>query len=301
MRDSGLGEGRLRGADLARPFHGVRSDHELGLAELCRACSLVMPPRHVFSHVTAARLWGCPLPVEFASGEPLHVTVPQSTAAPRRQGVVGHRANAVRAGWRSGLPVTDAASTWLSLATLLPLDELVACGDHLVLDPAVLDPADLRPYVTIDELGLRLQEFRGRGARTATSAFRLMREGAESRPETLLRLLLARAGLPEPTPGSAVTAPDGRWLGRGDLVYPTWRTVVEYDGDGHRTSKRQYDRDITRIEDFVLGDWSVVRVRSRGLFISPDATVERVRRVLESRGWCPAETRHPVARVQKST
>ena len=53
--------------------------------------------------------------------------------------------------------------------------------------------------------------------------------------------------------------------------------------------------------DFVLGDWSVVRVRSRGLFISPDATVERVRRVLESRGWCPAETRHPVARVQKST
>lgn len=288
VRDSGLGEGRLRGRDLARPFHGVRSSHPLDLLETCRAYLTVAGESHHFSHVTAARLWGCPLPREHEAYGPLHVTVLAPVRAPRGRGIIGHQAAQADVRQRRGLPVSDPANTWIALASTLPLDELVACGDHLVLDPFVLDGRDPRPYVDLAYLPARVRGFHGRGARAAASAIRLVRQGAESRPETLLRLLLVRNRLPEPEVNVDVHDRDGRWLGRGDLVYREWRTIVEYDGDGHRTDTRQYDRDITRIEDFVHADWSVVRVRSRGLFVTPQQTVERVRRALALRGWTPS-------------
>ena len=183
------------------------------------------------------------------------------------------------------MPVSDPASTWLALAALLPIDELVACGDHLVLSPHVLDPRDPRPYVTVELLEARLSDFSGRGARAAASALRLIRPGTESRPETRLRLLLGSEGLPEPEVNVAVTDATGRWLGRGDLVYRRWRTVVEYDGDEHRTSDYQYDRDITRIDSFIAAGWNVVRVRKRGLSVARDDTVARVVRALRAHGW----------------
>jgi hypothetical protein len=187
--------------------------------------------------------------------------------------------------FRNGLPVSDPASTWLALAGILPFDELVVCGDHVVHVPVVVDPRDIRPHVTLAELGARVHDFSGRGARAAASAYRLLRTGAESRPETLLRLLLWRAGLPEPEVNTSIVDAAGRPLGRGDLVFRAWRVVVEYDGDEHRTNTVQYDRDITRIEDFVHADWSVVRVRKHGLFGRPEQTAGRVARALAARGW----------------
>jgi very-short-patch-repair endonuclease len=100
-------------------------------------------------------------------------------------------------------------------------------------------------------------------------------------------LLLVRAGIPEPSLNVGVSSRQGRLLGRGDLVWPEWRTVVEYDGDNHRTSDKQYDRDIRRIEDFVAAEWRVVRVRKRGLFVATSDTVARVRSALAAGGWRP--------------
>lgn len=283
----GVGEGRLRGRDLARPYRGIRASADLNPDDLVQACRSYAPvlADHHFSHLTAARLWGCPLPTPFDRREPLHVTAASPGRAPRAVGVIGHHAKLATVALRHGLPVSDAASTWLQLAAMLPVDELVVCGDHLLMVPHVLDPHDLRPYVSLDELRERTAAFSGRGARTAASALKRVRRGSESRPETLLRLLLSREGLPEPELNVGVTDADGRWLGRGDLVYPRWRTVVEYDGDGHRSSRRQYERDMTRIEDFVHAGWSVVRVRSRGLFVTTGATAARVERALRSHGW----------------
>jgi hypothetical protein len=168
---------------------------------------------------------------------------------------------------------------------LLSIDELVVAGDHLVLDPVVLDPGDPRPFSTIARLGTRLEGFHGRGANALRRALTLVRQGAESRPETLLRLLLSRDHLPVPEPNIAVMSRSGRVLGRGDLVYPEWRTVVEYDGDQHRTSTRQYDRDIHRLDSFRDEEWHVVQVRSRGLFVTPGETVVRVATALRKGGW----------------
>jgi hypothetical protein len=284
-RAKGLGEGRLMGPDLHRPFHGVRSTTSAEtLLELCHDYAPLLRAGHHFSHVTAAWLWGCPLPPNRAAE--VHVSSLAPDRAPRSHGVVGHQAIAeAEVGRRFGLPVSTAATTWLSLASLLSLDELVVCGDHLILDPAVLDPRDLRPYVTLSELALATDLFRGRGARAAARALRWLRCGAESRPETLLRLLIVRAGMPEPELNVDVRDSTGRFLGRGDLVYPRWRVLVEYDGDEHRTNSHQYDKDILRIENFVSAGWRVVRVRKNGLFVHPATVVGRVERALTAAGW----------------
>ncbi len=293
-RAAGLTEGRLRGRDLERPHHGVRAtrapvpDEDLaGTIQRCGRAMPLMSTEHFFSHLTAARLWGCPLPDRLSPREPLHISRRGVGSPPRRPGIVGHRSGdpLLRTVWRHGLPVSDAASTWLALATVLPLDELVVCADWLVLDPYELDPHDLQPYVTLPDLRERLTTFHGRGAITLARALALARAGVESRPETLLRLLLSRAGLPEPEVNPDIYDDRGRFIGRGDLTYRPWRTIAEYDGDQHRTNTAQYEKDARRLERFADANWKVVRIRKHALFRRPPDAVARVRRALESRGW----------------
>lgn len=287
-RQAGVGGERLRSADLLRPHAGVRvhTSHADAAPDTvlarCAAYAPLLRRGQFFSHVTAAQLWGCPVSEEKAD---IHVSASTPARAPRRPGIAGHHAARATVLIRNGLPVSDPVSTWIALGALLPLDELVVAGDHLVLDPFVLDPRDVRPYATIAEVDRAVREFSGRGARACAAALRLIRVGAESRPETLLRLLLWRAGFPEPALNIQLTDAAGRTLGRGDLVYPLWRTVVEYDGDQHRTDTRQYDRDITRIDSFVNAGWRVVRVRKRGLFFAPRDTIARVEHALRAGGW----------------
>ncbi len=240
----------------------------------------MLRPGLFFSHATAARLWGCPLPHTLTRGSAIHVTATAPTRAPEGRGVIGHQSQPELAATarRYDLPVADASLTFCQLASVLPLDDLIVIGDHLVLDPAVLDPHDIRPHVTLADLQERVRRFTGRGARLAASAMRLVRQGAESRPETLLRLLLGRAGLPEPEVNPELTDAAGRWLGRADLVYLEWRVIAEYDGDQHRTDTRQYEKDIARFERFVEAGWTVVKVRKTGLFAQPRGTVARVER-----------------------
>ncbi len=261
---------------------------------MCARFAPLLTPERFYSHETAARLWHFPLP-ERTDGITVTVSALAPHNAPRGRNVIGHRADPGAAGVvsRYGFPVSDAESTWLAMAALLPIDELVVCADHLILDPHLFDPRDPRPYSTIDRLRERASGFTGRGARAARSALDLSRPGSESRPESLLRLLLHRAGLPDPRLNVDITDSRGRFLGRGDLVWPTWRAVAEYDGDHHRTDTAQYDHDILRIEQIVAAGWRVVRVRSRGLFVTPIDTIARVREALDAGGWHPTRTSRP--------
>lgn len=198
---AGLGTGRLRGPDLLRPFHGVRAvDEASDLAARCRSYLPRLRPGQSFSHGTAAEIWGVPLPTVNDRSTPLHVSSFAPQRPPRTRGVIGHelRRDRVAPLVRDGLPVADPITTWLQLAASpgLALDDLVAAGDHLVLDPVVLDPGDPRPFVSLDELLDAVQAFRGRGRRRAMEAAPLVRPGAESRPESLLRLLLVRSDCP---------------------------------------------------------------------------------------------------------
>jgi very-short-patch-repair endonuclease len=265
----GIGEGRLRGADLGRPFHGLRTgvvvDRERTYAPLLR-------PGERFSHLSAARIWKVPLPVE---NGPVHTTLTAGTRA-RTRGVVGHRSAAGVTVTHRGLPVSDPATLVLELATLLDVPALTAAGDHLVLDPRVLDPRDVRPYADLRALGSAIDAAHGRGVRTARAAMALIRQGAESPMETRLRLLAREEGLPEPVLQFELRDRHGR-VGWFDLAWPERRLIAEYDGDQHRTSTAQYDRDIRRFDRAHASGWHVVRVRARGLLLDPGETRGRLR------------------------
>ena len=314
---SGVGEGRLRSTDLERPFYGVRlvagsavdigrnfghfaslraAEEFAAIVRRCLAYSLILKPGQHFSHITAARLWKTPLPTLFGPSEPLHISTIAPRRAPEGRGTVGHqtRAAVTTVVDRFGFAVSDPASTWVSLAPALGRDDLVAAGDHFVLDPAVLDPHDVRPHCSIADLERRIRLPRSAGAPAAAAAIALVRVGAESRPETLLRLLLIRAGFPEPELARDLYDSRGRWLARVDLYFAQWRVVVEYDGEQHRTSDVQYSRDEGRTESLVRADYTVVKVRKAQLFRNPNTAVERVANALHDRGWNGQPRRLPL-------
>ncbi|MFT4028245.1 MAG: DUF559 domain-containing protein [Protaetiibacter sp.] len=279
--ESGHSASRLRGPDLLRPHRGVRmraaQPEEHPLVAAARAYAPLLRPGDRFSGLTAAALWGAPLP---SDGFPLDVTAGPGLTRPRRSGVVGHEGPAAVPISRAGLPASPPARTFLECAGELELPDLVAVGDHLVLDPHVLDPHDLRPYLRLDELRAFLAAARGRQVRAARAAAALVREGVESRRETQLRLLVHEAGLPEPVCGMLVHDADGRPIGYFDLVWPRERVIAEYDGDQHRTSTYQYDRDIRRYDRATEAGYRVIRVRARGLGPDRAETLERIRRAL---------------------
>ena len=278
-RGAGVGRRRLAGSDLARPFYGVRS-----AGEHSRLASYAPRLREGdrFNHTSAAELWGAPLPWNVR--DLTHVTATRGLTRPRARGVIGHESKFGSVTERLGLPASDAPTTFVELASLLTVKELIAVGDHLILDPRVLDPHDIRPHTTIDELRAAIESHPTPGLATARRALGRVRSGVESPKETELRLILEEARLPRPECGYQLHDAHGQEIGWFDLAWPELRTIAEYDGDQHRTSTRQYDRDITRFDRAAEEDWRVVRVRSSGL-THPQVTVERVIRALERGGW----------------
>lgn len=109
--------------------------------------------------------------------------------------------------------------------------------------------------------------------------------------ETALRLILADAGLPEPECGYPLSG-----IGWLDLAWPEYRVLAEYDGDQHRTSTGQYERDILRFDLAADLDWRVIRVRKRGVLVDPDATVRRVTAALTRNGWLGPNSRNSANR-----
>jgi hypothetical protein len=277
----GVTRDRLRGPDLEAPFEGVRippgfAERDPYLRRIA-GCALLLRPGDRFSHTTAATIWPLPLPVRAAA---IHVTSPRGRNAPRIAGVRGHERDTTAPWIRHGHPVPEPAEILLELATLLEHDDLVAVGDALVHDPEILDPDDPRPWITLSELRARISAARGPGSASARRALRDVRIGAESRPETLLRLLLVRAGLPEPELNQVLLDAHDRRLGRFDLVYRAQRVIVEYDGDQHRTSTAQYEHDIRRLERAREEGWQTVQVRSKALFGEPAEVIARARRAM---------------------
>lgn len=240
-----------------------------------RGYAPLLRPGDRFSGPTAAALWGAPLQVDTG---PLHVTAGPGLTRPRRHGVVGHEGPAAVPEWRGGLPVSPPALAFLECASSLTLAELVAVGDHLVLDPRVLDPLDVRPHIRLAELRCEIEHASGRGIRRARAAAALVRDGVESPRETALRLLARELGLPEPVCGHLVHDRDGRRIGFFDLVWPAHRVIAEYDGDQHRSSTYQYDRDIRRFDRASEAGYRVIRVRARGLGSDRVETIARLRR-----------------------
>ncbi|MEU6700277.1 DUF559 domain-containing protein [Pseudonocardia sp. NPDC046786] len=102
-----------------------------------------------------------------------------------------------------------------------------------------------------------------------------------SPPETRLRLILVRAGLPWPVPQHPVV--DGRneilWL---DLAYPAALLGVEYDGGGHFATPEAARADARRHTRLVAEGWRVLRYTAQDMRRAPGRIVAEVRHALGS-------------------
>ena len=278
----GISRGRIRNLDA--PFRGVRSIEPIGndIAAQVRAFAPRLAPSHFFSHRTAALLWGMPLPG--FEMKPLHVSVPRPGRAPTGRGIVGHQLSVVTGDVveMRGLPVASAPTAWAQLAETLPLHDAVAAAEYLI----TVNPFERRlPLATIEQLHEVTTRRAGtRGHQVRLSALRNVREGAFSRPETLVRLLLEWAGLPPALINIECFDSRGKFLAMPDLSWPEYKVALEYEGK-HHSDVAQFRADIGRIERLVDDEWLVIKASAIDLFDRPRELVERVARRLQSRGW----------------
>ncbi|WP_438853525.1 hypothetical protein [Agromyces sp. M3QZ16-3] len=276
----GVSRGRLPARDLEIPFRAVRAPVGTdSLAELCRAYAERMPPGHVFSHATAALLWGLPLPSGRA--RPLHVAAPAPQRQPRMRDVVGHRLGAgIPTTEHHGFPLVAPVDAWCQLAASLGRDDLVAAGDRLV--------GWRRPLAKPEELRAAVVRYGSRrGAIRLREALADLRAGSASRRESLLRLRVLRAGFPEPELNAPIRLGSG-WTTHGDLVFRAQQVLLEYDGEQHRVDAKQFHRDVERLNDLAADGWIVIRI---GRLLPPPRALEQLERALRSRGW--SRTRRP--------
>ncbi|MGW9022196.1 hypothetical protein ACWGOE_12000 [Leucobacter chromiiresistens] len=283
---AGFGRGALRNRALARPHRGVRVRDEIDASLVSRALALLpkLRPGDRFSHATALALLGCPIRVRPAT--PVDVSSIPGTTPMRRAGVAGHRSEntsffalqvPARLWTNDGalsLPVSLPAAAVGEAAAMLPGPELVVAIDSLLHRGAT--HSDSGVAILTEHL---LEDLRGapssRGVVRLRIALRLARHGAESRMETLLRLIGERVGISDLTLQGTIRSGDTE-IGRFDLTDERTRSYFEYDGGQHRTSRSQYLRDIARYDGARDAGWRGVRFHSEDVLLTPDRTAERM-------------------------
>ncbi|TDS77537.1 hypothetical protein [Amnibacterium kyonggiense] len=253
-------QGRTRRRDIENPYHGVHTSRTpTTLLEHCHAYAVRLRPGQSFSHVTAALLHREPLPRRLETELPLHVAAVRPASPPRTRGVVPHRLSRAPALQPvDGLPVCAPTEAWAQLGDVLTLDEAIEIADHLL----TVSPMDEQRTRLL--LETRIAAVRRAAAPLLRAALAEARCPVLSPGETRVRLLLVRAGLPEPALNRRIHREDGLYLGKPDLAWLPQRVGVEYEGGGHADEARmRYD--IGRIERFRDAGWDIIRVSADDL------------------------------------
>jgi hypothetical protein len=267
---------------MPRMFWGIRGvGEDFSIPARCVEFVPRLLPVSFYSHVTAALLWGVPLPSRWETCTDLHVSVPRGWRAPDAAQIIGHQV-AIRDDdvvLLDTMRVSSPARVWRELASLLDPADLIAAGDALV--------SRQRGLTTIAELAKvvhRDPSYPGR--RNARDALPLLSDRAESRPESLLRLAMVASNLPPLLVNHDVLDGDSRFVARVDLAFEGYPVVVEYDGDGHRSDPRQWRRDVTRFGQLEDAGLTVVRATAEDL-PGFERVIDRCRRHLRAAGWVP--------------
>ena len=183
----------------------------------------------------------------------------------------------------AGLPVTTAARTAFDLGRQL------AAADAMARLNALMRAT---PFSTPATLMLTTRYARARGVRQLRTLLPRIDPGAASPRETWLRMLLIDAGLPTPETQIPVVV-HYRTVALLDMGWERFKVAAEYDGDQHRTNRRQYVRDLRRSKELAELGWIVIRVVAED---RPDQIVQQVSEALHARGYRDTDTTHTTRR-----
>ncbi len=251
-----------------------RRAHALALSYAPR-----LKPGQFFSHLTAARLHGIPLPAAFDGCELLDVSVPSPRRAARALGIQGHRQDVATSDLVlvSGLPVSAPSRVWLELASLLTDEDLVCVGDYLLWWR--------QPRATAQDLELACTVWRGRpGIAKLLEIVPILSDRSDSPAESRIRYRLLHAGLPRLSVNEKIFDSRGVFIAMPDLAFRGYRMVMDYEGDHHRTDRVQWEKDIARVPRLEAANWHSTRMSAQDLTDSREL-IRRLKRLLRERGW----------------
>ena len=278
-RAFGISASRLRASELRAPIRGIReprASNDSFETLISRYAAHMADDEH-FSHVTAAKLYGIPLPRHLENLPIIHISVHEPAFPPRVRGIIGHRLSVpIAPRLRGGLQMISPARTFTQLAAVLSHDDLVIAGDFLV--------GRKTPLCTMEELAAAVKSMGpARGVLAARIALPEVRRGTDSPMETRTRLMIACAKLPEPVIGYTVRDANGDFIGTPDLAYVRERIAIEYQGSDHWMNPAVFADDIERRILFERAGWIVILVIADHIFRNPHWTTERIRTALRDR------------------
>lgn len=233
------------------------ADHAWLLRQMHLQALLKLDDEIAGCNVTAARLYGLPLPPH-TDEHSLHVVASTPNTAKARAGVVSHRYKELKTSNFFDLPLISVPQLFLELALLLTVEELTELGD------AAIGRWHAGPLTSLSALrGEVAARDRIYDRHTAEKALELMRGNVDSPRETWLRLWLISHGFPEPAVHPAIACPLVDAVLHPDLGYPNKKVAIEYEGDHHRSSDEQFATDNNRLAAMAAAGWTVLRVSKR--------------------------------------
>jgi hypothetical protein len=183
-----------------------------------------------------------------------------------------------------GLPATNPARTAFDLGRHHRRSVALARMDALVR---------ATPFAVSDVEALITRYGPARGVRQLRELLYMVDSGAQSPRESWLRLLLVDGGLPHPE--TQIPVHDGGApVAFVDMGWERIKLGIEYDGDQHRTDRRQYVRDLRRLPMLQEMGWEIIRVIAED---RPAAVVARVREAFERRGGAEIDEMPPITRT----
>jgi hypothetical protein len=271
-----LGAGRVTRHGLQRwyrpVYRGVYApkDANLSLRDRAIAAWLASGRKGVVAGVAASALHGAPWVDSDVPIELFGVKIrPQPGLVPRADRIADDEITRV-----AGLPVTSRTRTAFDMGRHLERTEAVTRLDALMWNQE-FSRADVRA------LGDRYP--RAAGLRRLLELLPLIDGGAESPPESRVRLWLSDAGFPQPETQIPVLQGSTAPVAFLDMGWRDFMVAVEYDGDHHRKDRRQYVKDIARLRMLEALGWIVIRVIAED---KPSDVIARVEAALVRRGCC---------------
>jgi very-short-patch-repair endonuclease len=219
----------------------------------------------VLSHMTAARLWGLPVPKE----KRIHLIVDRGRAM-ARSGICAHRIGPLgpgEVGRRSRLPLTTPTRTLLDIAALID-----GRGFERAFEAALTQRMTTRATIAraLERAPTR------RGSAQVRAILRREVEPALTRSEAEERFLalVRRAGLPPPRVNARVGAYEV------DFLWAQQRLIVEIDGFAFHSTRSAFERDRRRDSDLQAAGYRVMRLTWRQIIDEPEAVLVRVAQAL---------------------
>lgn len=246
----------------------IRKGSDPSLRDRAIAAWLASGRRGVVAGVAASALHGAPWVDPTVPIELVGVKIrPQDGLIPRTERAADSEITRI-----AGLPVTTRIRTAFDLGRHLDRPEALARLDALMWN---------QQFSIADVRALDDRYPRARGLRQLRELLPLVDGGADSPRESRIRLWLHDNGFPRPETQIPVLV-GTRPVAFLDMGWPDFKVAVEYDGDHHRKDRRQYVKDIARLQMLEAMGWIVIRVIAED---RPEAWLGRVEEALARRGY----------------